>query len=73
MNALFWQRTAAAPFSDAELRFRLSQQFGKAALVNSQRSPVQYIILATSRRRSILIFRLPQQFGKAALANSQRN
>ena len=41
-------------FSDAELRFRLAHQFGKAALANNQRSPIQYIILATSRRHSIL-------------------
>jgi hypothetical protein len=54
-NALFWQRTAAAPFSDAELRFRLPQRFGKAAFANSQHNPVQHTLLATSRRRSILV------------------
>ena len=73
LNALFWRRAIAAPFSDAELRFRLPQRFGKAAFANSQHNPVQHTLLATSRRHSILIFRLPQQFGKAALANNQRN
>jgi len=54
-NALFGQRPAAAPFSDAELRFRLPQRFGKAAFANSQHNPVQHTLLATSRRRSILV------------------
>lgn len=46
-------------FSDAELRFRLPHQFGKAALANNQRNLVQHAILATNHRCSILILTPP--------------